>query len=74
LARLRKAEAPHKRKLWRMQRENEATVGMMIEEIEGGFQITGPNDMHVGPFATNAEAWSWLDRNVPARRYGASRA
>jgi hypothetical protein len=69
--RLRKAEAPHKREFWRMQRANAAQEGMRVVQVADGWNVIGPRKICVGPFAQQKEAFHWLDKNAPARRYGA---
>jgi hypothetical protein len=68
----RKAENPHRRKRWQMQRQDAATTGMSVVQVSDGWNVTGPNGMCAGPFATQAEAFRWLDK-IPAKRYGAAR-
>ena len=62
-------ESLSKRKRWRMLREDASTEGMSIDQTLEGWLVTGPDGVCAGPFATEAEAWRWLDR-VPTRRYG----
>lgn len=64
-----RAASPHLRKHWRMQREDAATAGMrVIETADGNWKVTGPG-AHAGPFATQADAYRWIDKQ-PSRRYG----
>jgi hypothetical protein len=43
---------------------------MRVVETSDGWNVIGPGDMSVGPFATQAEAFRWLDNQL-SRRYGA---
>ena len=54
---------------WRGQREGAATDGMRVDEGAEGWLVVGAEGVLAGPFATQAEAWRWLDR-VPTRGYG----
>ncbi len=72
LAALRKAQNQHKRQHWRMQRQDAASAGMVVNEAADGWNVIGPNGMCAGPFKTQSEAWRWLDKNTTERRYGAA--
>jgi hypothetical protein len=72
VAALRQAQSPHKRKHWRMQRQEAASAGMSVSEAADGWNVTGPKGMCAGPFASQAEAWHWLDKHTTERRYGAA--
>jgi hypothetical protein len=63
------AESQNMKKHWRMLREDAATAGMSVDQTTEGWCVVGPEGMCAGPFATQAEAWRWLDR-VPTRGYG----
>jgi hypothetical protein len=43
-----------------------------IEHGADGRFVSADEQYAVGPFASNAEAWSWIDRHTMARRYGVS--
>jgi hypothetical protein len=36
----------------------------LIDELDGGFIVRRGGNVVAGPFASNAEAWSWIDRNT----------
>jgi hypothetical protein len=55
---------------WRGQREDAATAGLRVEQTLEGWIVVGAEGALAGPFATQAEAWRWLDRRVPEKRYG----
>jgi len=74
IARLRKAQNPHKRQHWKMRRLDAASAGMSVEQVSDGWNVTGPNGMCAGPFASNAEAWRWLDNQTRAKRYSTNDA
>jgi hypothetical protein len=52
-------------------RMNASTPSYTIEEADGAWHVTEAGARVAGPFASNAEAWSWIDRHSVARRYGA---
>jgi hypothetical protein len=54
---------------WRGQREAAATDGMRVDQTLEGWIVVGAESVLAGPFATQAEAWRWLDR-VPTKGYG----
>jgi hypothetical protein len=64
------AESQNMKKHWRMLREDAATAGMAVEQTLEGWIVVGADEVLAGPFATQAEAWRWLDRRVPEKRYG----
>jgi hypothetical protein len=71
-ARAERAASHHLHERWRMQRANAAQEGMRVVEATDGWNVVGPDGICGGPFAQQTEAFRWLDRNAPARRYGAT--
>ena len=68
--RMNKAASKHRRAHWNAEREA-ASTPYEIEEGHGAWHVTEARARVAGPFASNAEAWSWIDRHSVARRYGA---
>jgi len=68
--RMNQAASKHRRAHWHAEREA-ASSPYEIEEADGARHVTEAGARVAGPFASNAEAWSWIDRHSVARRYGA---
>ena len=66
-----KAQSPHRRRHWQMQREDSATSRMVVDEVPEAWVVANQAVRIAGPFATQAEAWRWIDRQ-PTSRYGTS--
>jgi hypothetical protein len=64
------SESQHKKKHWRISREDAATRGMYVEQRAEGWVVMWHDKTTVaGPFQTQAEAWSWIGSR-PTKRYG----
>jgi hypothetical protein len=43
-----------------------ATAGMrVVANDDGSWNVVGPNNLTVGPFATQSEAACWIDKQPP---------
>jgi hypothetical protein len=60
-----------KREAWRQAREVASAPPYQVRERADGWVVEVDDERWAGPFATNSEAWRWIDRNSVARRYGA---
>jgi hypothetical protein len=69
--RMNKAASKHRRGHWQAERAAESSPSYTIEDCDGGCCVMDGAARVAGPFATNSEAWRWIDQHTVARRYGA---
>jgi hypothetical protein len=69
--RMRAAASPHKRKHWHAEREAAATPAYTIEQKGEAWNVMH-DGVRLATCNSNAEAWSWIDRQTISKRYGAS--
>jgi hypothetical protein len=66
--RMNKAASKHKRSRWRALRELASTPSYSVREADGVCNVV-LGEQSVATFATNAEAWAWIDRQTVGQRY-----
>jgi len=70
IGKIQRAASSHRREAWRMSREDEASAGMTVDGELGAWCVMRDGNALAGPFQSQTEAFRWIERNCPSRRYG----